>query len=113
MGLDKEHPSYWAYEADGDALARFQSRTPDARTDALFMAQLAMMRSLDGIDAHLLQLNGSVAETKKELAVHLEMEKLERREIDFVKRWGGRGTGFLAVMIASAASIVVMIDRLW
>ena len=99
--------------AEHEALRYFRSLTPDEKLENLWMG----MRELSDLGQGMIQrqdkTNGSVKDTKQELTVHLEMHRMEVAEVDFVKRWSGRGTGFLAILISLATAIVIIGDRLF
>ena len=95
------------FNSEPEALRYFRDLKRDAeRFEHLWMGLRLVAEIGNGMIERQDKTNGTVTKTKDELAVHLEMHKLELNEVAFVKKWGRRGTEFLGIIIALSAVII-------
>ena len=94
------------FGSEHEALRYFRGLSPTEREEHLWMGLRELATLGQGMIERQDKTNGTVTKTKDELAVHLEMHKLELNEVDFVKRWGKRGTELLGVIIALSAVLI-------
>ena len=107
-------------ENHAEAQRHFKSLSIDEKLDELWFGMREIHSLSQGMIDRQDKTNGTVTKTadglkeaNKELAVHLEMHKMEQNEISFMKKWGSRGTGFLAVLVSVGTAVIVAADRIW
>lgn len=92
---------------DFDALHAFRGLTPDERLESLFLGQREALREVKGANAWLAELNGTTKTTKVTLEAHLDEHGDAQAGIDYVRLWGGRGTGAILFLLAVLGGIAV------
>ena len=92
---------------NAEAQRHFKSLSMDEKLDELWFGMrelhglaLGMIERQDKTNGNVLRTTEGLKETNRELAVHLEMHKMEQHDVAFVKKWGGRGTGLVIAAIA-------------
>jgi hypothetical protein len=80
-----------------DALMRFRDLPTDAeRMEMLFMGQREGTRESKLANRRLDELNGKATKSLEMVTTHIAEHEEAQAGIEFIKKWGARGTGMLA-----------------
>ena len=96
-----------------EAARHFESLTLDEKLMELWFAGRENQQISQEIRLYQREQNGNVAKVVRELNSHLDEHRKENIEVAFVKRWGGRGTAFLGVLILVTGAAAGIADRVW
>lgn len=103
-------------ENDFDALMAWRGLPSDAeRLEQLFLAIRQNNREQRGTNTRLDYLNSTTKETKTRLNEHIDQHEQTQASIDYVKRWGARGTAAILLalaMVGGLSSVTVFIRYL-
>ena len=86
---------------EAEAKRRFNALTIDEKLEEVWFGMRGLRALGEGMLLRQDKANGGVERALTGLAAHLEVHRMEKRERDFIKRWGGRGTGIAVAAIAA------------